>query len=140
MENFTPLSALLGGAIIGSGALLLMLTLGRVAGISGITSSALFQSEGRSWRLAFVAGLLAGPLLVSLLWADFSFATPELGWQVVVAGLLVGVGTGIGSGCTSGHGICGIGRLSKRSIVATLIFMAAGFLIATLFTQGAATW
>ncbi|RUO33128.1 YeeE/YedE family protein [Aliidiomarina soli] len=140
MENFTPISALIGGAIIGSGALLLMLMLGRVAGISGIASSAIFQTEGRAWRLAFVAGLLVGPLLVGLILTDFTFATPDLGWEVVVAGLLVGVGTGVGSGCTSGHGICGIGRLSKRSIVATLIFMAAGFLIATLFTQGAATW
>lgn len=140
MENFTPISALIGGAIIGSGALLLMLMLGRVAGISGIASSAIFQAEGRAWRLAFVAGLLVGPLLVGLILTDFTFATPDLGWEVVVAGLLVGVGTGVGSGCTSGHGICGIGRLSKRSMVATLIFMAAGFLIATLVTQGAATW
>lgn len=126
--------------MIGTGALMLMLFLGRVAGISGIAASAIFDSNGRSWRLAFVAGLLCGPLLVSLLWADFSYATPTLGWEVVVAGLLVGVGTGIGAGCTSGHGICGIGRLSLRSIVATLVFMAAGFLIATVFTQGAATW
>lgn len=140
MENFTPVSALLGGAMIGTGALILMAFLGRVAGISGIVANALFNRDGRGWRLAFVAGLLCGPLLVSALWTDFSFATPEFGWQVIVAGLLVGVGTGIGAGCTSGHGICGIGRLSTRSIVATLVFMAAGFLIATLFTQGAATW
>lgn len=140
MENFTPVSALLGGAMIGTGALMLMAFLGRVAGISGIVANALFNGEGRSWRLAFVVGLLCGPLLVSALWADFSFATPEFGWQVIVAGLLVGIGTGIGAGCTSGHGICGIGRFSTRSIVATLVFMAAGFLVATLFTQGAATW
>lgn len=140
MENFTPISALLGGAMIGAGALMLMAFLGRVAGISGIAAGAIFAPEGRSWRLAFVAGLLVGPLVVSLLWADFSFATPSLGWEVVVAGLLVGIGTGVGSGCTSGHGICGIGRLSLRSVVATVIFMAAGFLIASLFTQGAATW
>ncbi|MCC5880347.1 MAG: YeeE/YedE family protein [Idiomarina sp.] len=140
MENFTPISSLLGGAMIGAGALVLMAFLGRIAGISGITSSAIFSADGRAWRLAFVVGLLVGPLVVGLLWADFSYATPSLGWEVVVAGLLVGIGTGIGSGCTSGHGICGIGRLSMRSIVATLVFMAAGFLIATLFTQGAATW
>lgn len=140
MENFTPISALIGGALIGTGALVLMAFLGRVAGISGITSSAIFSANGRSWRLAFVVGLLVGPLLVSSLWADFNFSTPSLGWEVVVAGLLVGIGTGVGSGCTSGHGICGIGRLSLRSIVATLVFMGAGFLIATLFTQGAATW
>lgn len=140
MDNFTPVSALFGGAMIGAGALMLMLFSGRVAGISGIAANAIFSREGRAWRLAFVLGLLAGPLLVTVLWSDFSYATPTFGWEVVVAGLLVGVGTGVGSGCTSGHGICGIGRLSVRSIAATLIFMAAGFLIATLFTQGAATW
>jgi len=132
MENFTPLEALIGGAMIGLGALMLFVFSGRIAGISGIASSALFAREGRSWRLAFLAGVIAGPLLVGALITDFSYSTPELSWQVVVAGLLVGVGTGWGSGCTSGHGICGISRLSVRSIVATLIFMLAGMLIATL--------
>lgn len=133
MENFTPISALLGGAFIGLGALLLYLFSGRIAGISGITSGALFSSDGRSWRLAFVAGILLGPLLVGALVTDFSYSTPELGWELIVGGLLVGIGTGWGSGCTSGHGICGISRLSTRSITATLIFMLSGMLVATLW-------
>lgn len=132
MENFTPISALIGGALVGLGALILYLFSGRIAGISGITSSALFNSEGRSWRLAFVVGILLGPLLVSLLVSDFSYSTPALNWQLIVGGLLVGIGTGWGSGCTSGHGICGISRLSGRSITATIIFMLSGMLVATL--------
>ena len=132
MENFTPYTALIGGAMIGLGALILFVFAGRIAGISGIASSALFSSDGRSWRLAFLAGVIAGPLLVSALITDFSYSTPEPSWQVVVAGLLVGVGTGWGSGCTSGHGICGISRLSPRSVTATLLFMLSGVVIATL--------
>ena len=132
MENFTPYTALIGGAMIGLGALILFVFSGRIAGISGIASSALFSSDGRSWRLAFLAGVIAGPLLVGALISDFNYSTPELSWQVVVAGLLVGVGTGWGSGCTSGHGICGISRLSPRSVTATLLFMLSGVVIATL--------
>ena len=132
MENFTPVSALIGGALIGLGALLLYLFSGRIAGISGIASNALFNRDGRSWRLAFVAGILIGPLLVGLASSNFNYSTPEFNWQLIVGGLLVGIGTGWGSGCTSGHGICGISRLSVRSTVATLIFMLAGMLIATL--------
>lgn len=133
MDNFTPLSAIIGGTFIGLGSLLLMVALGRVAGISGITSSAIFQREGRSWRLAFVVGLLMGPLAVSLFIHDFSFSTPELSGRTLLAGLLVGLGTAWGSGCTSGHGVCGIGRLSTRSLIATLAFMAAGVFTASLF-------
>ncbi|MBU2114306.1 MAG: YeeE/YedE family protein [Gammaproteobacteria bacterium] len=132
MENFTPYTALIGGGMIGLGALILFVFSGRIAGISGIVSSALFSSDGRSWRLAFLAGVIAGPLLVGALISDFNYSTPELSWQVVVAGLLVGVGTGWGSGCTSGHGICGISRLSPRSVTATLLFMLSGVVIATL--------
>lgn len=133
MDNFTPLSALIGGTFIGLGALLLMATLGRIAGISGITSLAIFQREGRSWRLAFVVGLLLGPVVVSLMLSDFSFSTPELSIRTVMAGMLVGLGTAWGSGCTSGHGVCGISRFSARSLVATLVFMAAGVFTASLF-------
>lgn len=132
MEDFTPFEALIGGGLIGLGAIILFIFSGRIAGISGITSSALFTSEGRSWRLAFVAGVVAGPLLLGLLVTDFNYSTPELGWQVIVAGLLVGIGTGWGSGCTSGHGICGISRLSPRSVTATLLFMFSGVVVATL--------
>ncbi|MDP2715322.1 YeeE/YedE family protein [Rheinheimera sp.] len=132
MENFTPFTALIGGSLIGLGALILFVFSGRIAGISGIAGAALFSREGRSWRLAFVAGIIAGPLLVGAVISDFSYSTPQLNWQVIVAGLLVGIGTGWGSGCTSGHGICGISRLSPRSITATVLFMFSGMLVATL--------
>ncbi|MGP9801634.1 YeeE/YedE family protein [Rheinheimera sp. NSM] len=132
MDNFTPIAALVGGSIIGLGALILFVFSGRIAGISGIAAAALFSAEGRSWRLAFLAGIIAGPLLVGTVISDFSYSTPQLSWQVIVAGLLVGIGTGWGSGCTSGHGICGISRLSPRSITATVLFMFSGMLVATL--------
>ena len=132
MENFTPVSALLGGALIGLGALILFLFSGRVAGISSIASAAMFNAEGRSWRLAFVIGIIIGPLLLAAVNTDMQFSTPEFSWQVIVAGLLVGIGTGWGNGCTSGHGICGISRLSPRSISATLLFMLTGMAIATV--------
>lgn len=126
---FTPWSALAGGALIGLGAGLFVVANGRIAGISGLLSS-MFQrrSEGRGEKLAFLLGLLAAPLL----WMMFAtlpsahFATTP--WVLVIAGLLVGLGTRYGSGCTSGHGVCGISRLSPRSLVATLCFMATGFL------------
>lgn len=126
---FTPWSALAGGALIGLGAGLFVVANGRIAGISGLLSS-MFQrrGEGRGEKLAFLLGLLAAPLL----WMMFAtlpsayFATTP--WVLVIAGLLVGLGTRYGSGCTSGHGVCGISRLSPRSLVATLCFMATGFL------------
>ena len=132
MENFTPVSALLGGALIGLGTLLLLVGLGRIAGISGITSTLLFQKEDKLWRLAFVLGLVAGPLLTTLFYKDFSYSTPELSPFTLAAGLLVGLGTAWGSGCTSGHGVCGIGRFSPRSLAATMVFMLFGVLAASL--------
>jgi len=132
MENFTPLSAIIGGALIGSGALLLMAFSGRIAGISGIAAGALFNRDGRSWRLAFIAGLLVAPLLLSWFSDSFSYQTPVFSWQLMLAGLLVGLGTAWGNGCTSGHGICGISRLSMRSVIATLVFMLTGMLTASL--------
>lgn len=133
MENFTPISALIGGGLIGLGTLLLMAGIGRIAGISGISSALLFQSGDKGWRLAFVLGIIAGPLLAGLFISDFSYSTPSLSLHTLIAGLLVGLGTAWGSGCTSGHGICGIGRFSARSIVATLTFMFAGVLVASFF-------
>jgi hypothetical protein len=133
MEYFTPVSALIGGSLIGLGTLLLLATLGRIAGISGIASLAIFQREGRSWRMAFVIGLLLGPILVGFVVSDFSYSTPDLNIRTLIAGLLVGLGTAWGSGCTSGHGICGIGRFSPRSIAATMMFMASGVVIASFF-------
>lgn len=133
MENFTPISALIGGGLIGLGTLMLMAGIGRIAGISGISSALLFQAGDKGWRLAFVLGIIAGPLLAGLFITDFSYSTPSLSLHTLIAGLLVGLGTAWGSGCTSGHGICGIGRFSMRSIAATLTFMLAGVLVASLF-------
>jgi hypothetical protein len=129
---FTPASALIGGAIIGAAAALFVVLNGRIAGVSGILGGLMRPRAGDiSWRIAFVAGLLAAPLAFSLV-----VALPEIridaSWGVLgAAGLLVGVGTRYGGGCTSGHGVCGVSRASPRSIVATLAFMAAGF--ATVF-------
>jgi uncharacterized membrane protein YedE/YeeE len=117
--------ALLGGALIGAAAVLLMFGLGRIAGISGIVGGLL--GPDRLWRLAFIAGLLAGPLLVGLVLRRDPVGLPAVGLPLLaVAGALVGLGTGIGHGCTSGHGVCGIARLSPRSLAATCIFMLAG--------------
>lgn len=126
MFNFTPLSAAIGGALIGASAVLLMLLTGRNAGISGIFGGLLnLRGEDKGWRIAFVAGLTLAPAVAGLI--GYGMTTPILpsNWGVIAAaGLLVGFGARLGGGCTSGHGICGIGRLSQRSIVATMIFMA----------------
>lgn len=134
MENFTPLSALAGGALIGLSASLLWLTTGRIAGISGILGSLLGPEKGDAgWRLAFLAGLMTAPLLA----AGASGALPKVTIAaslplLVLGGLLVGFGTRLGGGCTSGHGVCGVARLSRRSLVATLLFMAAGVMVAII--------
>ena len=135
MEHFTPLPALAGGLLIGAGALLLMLGAGRIAGISGILSGILMRPFAeRGGRLWFVAGLVLGGL--GGFWL-LGVPAPQLAlgaWPVLVpAGFLVGVGARLGNGCTSGHGICGVGRLSVRSLVATLSFMLAG--IVTVFVM-----
>jgi uncharacterized membrane protein YedE/YeeE len=127
MANFTPLSAAIGGALIGLSAVLLMLLTGRIAGISGIFGGLLNpESNDKGWRIAFIAGLILAPLLAG--WIGHAMPTPQLpsSWTVIVAaGLLVGFGSRLGGGCTSGHGICGVARLSVRSITATAIFMLA---------------
>ena len=128
MENFTPVSALVGGGLIGLAGVVLMLFIGRVAGIAGIVGG-LFGSDGSGigWRLAFIAGLIAGPFVVPLAGGTIPDITIDAPLPMVVAaGLLVGFGTRLGNGCTSGHGICGLSRLSPRSLIATLTFMAAG--------------
>lgn len=127
MENFTPISALIGGAMIGLAALLLMLLLGRIAGISGIAAG-IFESSGseRLWRAGFVAGLILAPLLYGVFQSPLPDITISSSLPLLVtAGLLVGFGTRLGSGCTSGHGVCGLSRLSLRSLAATLIFMGS---------------
>lgn len=131
MTTFTPVSAIIGGALIGAAAVLLMYLNGRIAGISGITSNLLKwpPAPDWAWRLAFIAGLMLAPLALALrmpepIIIDFTVSLP----MMAVAGALVGFGSSYGSGCTSGHGVCGIARLSKRSILATLVFMTTGLL------------
>ncbi len=130
--NFTPWTALPGGVLIGAAAGLFVVLNGRIAGISGLLAS-LFErgAEGRGEKALFLLGILLAPLCW-LLMAELPAAEFQTNWLgLLAAGLLVGIGTRYGSGCTSGHGVCGISRLSPRSIVATLAFMAAGF--ATVF-------
>lgn len=124
MAPFDPFTAALGGALIGLAAVLLLLLIGRIAGISGIFAELIAPGgRNRGWRLAFLAGLIAAPLALALIGRPAPLPAMP-GWAVIVAaGLLVGYGTRLGGGCTSGHGICGFARLSPRSIAATLIFM-----------------
>lgn len=131
-QHFTPWAALAGGLLIGLAAALFVLLNGRIAGISGILGGLLRPARGDiGWRLAFALGIVAAPA-VYLLFAALPRPQVDAGFaELIVAGLLVGVGTRYGSGCTSGHGVCGLSRLSPRSLVATLAFMAAGF--ATVF-------
>ena len=130
--NFTPVSALVGGVMIGGAAGAFALLNGRIAGVSGILGGLLRPAPGdNAWRVAFIAGLVLAPWAY-VLFARLPESTIEAGYPVVaLAGLLVGIGTRYGSGCTSGHGVCGVARLSRRSVVATACFMAAGF--ATVF-------
>jgi uncharacterized membrane protein YedE/YeeE len=130
VEGFTPVSGFVGGLLIGLAAVLLLLLNGRIAGISGIVDG-LLASRDKGWRAVFVAGLLLGVLAYVLATGDLSMRVEATLPVLVVAGLLVGFGTRLGSGCTSGHGICGIARLSKRSISATSVFFGAA--IATVF-------
>jgi uncharacterized membrane protein YedE/YeeE len=134
MANFTPLSAAIGGALIGLASLLLMLFLGRVAGISGITAGILGTGAlDRGWRLAFIAGLILAPIAAMLAGHTVPLPAMPSSWFVVIAaGLSVGFGARLGGGCTSGHGICGIARFSRRSIVATLVFMGAAVITVAL--------
>ena len=130
--NFTPISALAGGALIGLAAALLILGLGRVMGAAGIVGGALEIRDAEApWRWSLIAGLVLSPLIARALWGA---AAPVFAghWPALIAsGLLVGLGARLGSGCTSGHGVCGLARLSPRSFAATGIFMATAF--ATVF-------
>ncbi|WP_200884041.1 YeeE/YedE family protein [Methylophilus sp. Q8] len=133
MSTFTPLQSLIGGLLIGFSTLLLIRWLGQIAGISGIVGQLWSAGAGdRAWRFAFVAGLLVAPLLYALFTPlpamQIATSTPWL----IASGLLVGFGTRLGSGCTSGHGVCGLSRLSLRSLVATLTFMLTAMLVVWL--------
>lgn len=136
MNDFTPVSALIGGGLIGLSASIFLLTQGKIAGISGIFGGLLSPANtDRLSRLAFVAGLLLAGLVAHLL-SPGSVGTPPPSRSLAVlalAGLLVGFGTRLGNGCTSGHGVCGIGRFSARSLVATVTFIATGALAVALF-------
>lgn len=133
MHNFTPLVALIGGILIGVSASAMLLLEGRIAGISGICAGVLHPAKNdTAWRISFVAGLLAGGVLLRMfLPTAFDFGIIRPYPILILAGLLVGFGTRLGNGCTSGHGVCGIGRLSPRSMVATMTFIASG--VATVF-------
>ncbi|MET0962892.1 MAG: YeeE/YedE family protein [Noviherbaspirillum sp.] len=127
--NFTPWTSLAGGALIGIAAGLFILFNGGIAGISGILSGLLKPTRGDTlWRLAFIGGIVAAPLVYSIAAAPPEAQVDADTATLVIAGLLVGLGTRYGSGCTSGHGVCGISRRSPRSLAATACFMAAGFI------------
>jgi uncharacterized membrane protein YedE/YeeE len=139
IENFTPLPALGGGILIGAAAALLMLFNGKIAGISGITKGILAPCptpHERLWRVAFVVGLIAGGgLMITFIPAQTALNLKMSSLQMGLGGLLVGVGTAMGNGCTSGHGVCGLARRSPRSLVSVLTFMATGFVTLFLLTQ-----
>lgn len=135
-----PLAGLVGGILIGLAAALMLLGAGRIAGVSGLSARAFGLSEGgptRGVAWAFVLGLPLGALIVALASGGIEASFTSFG-PIVIAGLLVGIGTRIGSGCTSGHGVCGMSRLSQRSIVATITFMTTG--IATVAAMNALGW
>ena len=131
--HFTPWASLAGGVVLGCAAAAFILVNGRILGISGIAGGLLRPRKGdAAWRIAFFLGMLAAPMAYSL-FATLPAPRVEASWGViVVAGLLVGAGTRFGSGCTSGHGVCGLSRLSPRSLAATLVFMGAGFITVAL--------
>lgn len=127
-NEFSPWSALAGGMLIGLAAAMFVLLNGRIAGISGVIGGLFKPVKGDvAWRAAFVLGLVGAPWLYALFVAQPQLRIDASFSALVIAGLLVGVGTRYGSGCTSGHGVCGLARLSPRSLVATVAFMAAGF-------------
>jgi uncharacterized protein len=127
-DAFTPLAALCGGLLIGLASALLLLLNGRIAGISGIVGGVMRMEERDAlWRAMFLAGLIAAPLLYPIVAAMPSISIDASLTTIVAAGLLVGIGTRYAAGCTSGHGVCGISRLSARSLMGTLVFMLAGF-------------
>ena len=137
ITDFTPYASLFGGILIGLGAVILMAFNGRIAGMTAMLGGVLeTKSPDSPWRLAFLAGAIAAPLIATLLGGKFSFASPTTGLMLATGGVIVGVGVTYGSGCTSGHGVCGLARLSPRSLVATLTFMATTFATVSLLRHG----
>lgn len=136
IENFTPFSAIAGGTLIGLGTALLLLLNGRIAGISGILSRLWSANkEEKAWRAVFIIGLVAGCFFTFTTGTTSPKAPNASTLLIIIGGILVGAGTVLGSGCTSGHGVCGIGQLSRRSIIATCIFMFTAMV--TVFVVGA---
>lgn len=130
LTDFTPVASLIGGVLIGLAVAMLILFNGRIAGISGILGGALRCSETRQnqWRLFFLIGLIISPWAYGLFLALPAVEIHASTWSIILAGLLVGYGSRLGSGCTSGHGVCGIARLSRRSMAATLTFISSGMI------------
>ena len=125
LTTFTPIEAIAGGALIGFAAVAMMALHGHIAGMTGILGGAILPGNSdRVWRLAFLAGAIVAPALILSTGTPVPFAADIPAWAIILSGLLVGVGVMFGGGCTSGHGVCGIARLSPRSIVATATFMA----------------
>ncbi|MBT8131357.1 MAG: YeeE/YedE family protein [Gammaproteobacteria bacterium] len=139
MENFTPASGLAGGVLIGLAAVLLLVLTGRIAGISGIVSNAVHFKNHAALRWIFIFGLIGGAQLQQMFSAN-ELPVREMAWPLLlISGLIVGFGTRLGGGCTSGHGVCGIGRLSRRSIVATIVFMLVA-IISVFVTRHILGW
>lgn len=137
ITDFTPYASLFGGVLIGLGAVILMAFNGRVAGMTAMLGGVLSPSNPDSpWRIAFLVGAIAAPFIATQFGAEFSFSSPTTGALLAFGGVLVGIGVTYGSGCTSGHGVCGLARLSPRSLVATLTFMATTFATVTLIRHG----
>ncbi|ORE92617.1 hypothetical protein ATO13_16889 [Stappia sp. 22II-S9-Z10] len=141
--EFTPWASLGGGVLIGLSAVMVMGLFGRIAGIAGITKGAVAAlvpvpgaPSDRDWRIAFLIGLIAAPLLLMAAGMGVDQTVPASVVGMAIAGLLVGAGTALGSGCTSGHGVCGLARLSRRSLIAVLTFMAAGFVTVFVLRHG----
>ncbi len=137
--NAMPVEGLIGGAMIGASAAIMLLGLGRIAGASGLAARATGIADSgapRDMALAFVLGLPIGALVVAYIVGGVAVTFPTSIWQLALGGLLVGYGTRLGSGCTSGHGVCGLSRLSPRSILATGVFMASGFATVAMLRAG----
>jgi len=139
--NAMPVQGLAGGLLIGLAAAIMLLGLGRIAGVSGLAARATCITDAgapRDVAIAFVLGLPLGAWLIALLTGGIEATFPSTIWPLAIGGLLVGYGTRLGSGCTSGHGVCGLSRLSPRSMVATALFMASGFITVGLLRAGGA--
>lgn len=142
-EHAQPIEGLIGGVMIGLAALIMLLGAGRIAGVSGLAARAAGLSSGGPSRLAavlFVLSLVVGALIVAALRGPIEARFPPETWMMIVGGLLVGFGTRLGSGCTSGHGVCGMSRLSKRSLVATITFIGSGIVTVAVLTALGAGW